>query len=56
MMRDKDPERGINSGAGKRSVVKERFQKSGRGKIGRGGERRDTLILIISRSVREGAQ
>lgn len=30
MMRDKDPERGINSGAEKRSVVKERFKKKKR--------------------------
>lgn len=51
MMRDKDPERGINSGAEKRAVVKERLKKSGRGKMGGWG---DTLILIISRSVREG--
>lgn len=38
MMRDKDPERGINSGAEKRSVVKERLKKVGEGNREGGGE------------------
>ena len=54
MMRDKDPERGINSGKSRKEISSKRKikKKSGRRKIGR-GRRRDTLILIISRSVRE---
>lgn len=56
MMRDKDPERGINSGAEKRSVVKERLKKVGEGK--RGGEERHINInnLSLSAGGARGAQ
>lgn len=50
MMRDKDPERGINSGKSRKEISsKRKIKKSGRGKIGR-ERRRDININNLSLS------